>query len=112
MAIQTLYPNDQTRRAVISAYQGNATVIGWILDSRGAGAIFNPAWPSGDQLRLISDVSSTLTNLAPSAGLLVFENSGLAITSGIQKSTYGKLLADDHVSARITSRAYPSTILG
>jgi hypothetical protein len=107
--MQTLYPNDQTRRAVISAYQGNATVIGWILDSRGAGAIFNPAWPSGDQLRLIPNVGSTLTNLAPSASLLVFGNSGLAITSGIQKSTYGKTLADDHVSARITSRAHLSS---
>jgi hypothetical protein len=109
MAIQTLYPNDQTRRAVISAYQGNAIIIGWVLDSRGAGAIFNPAWPFGDQLRLIPNVSSTLTNLAPSAGLLVFGNSGLAITNGINKSTYGKMLADDHVSARIISRAHLSS---
>jgi hypothetical protein len=50
-----------------------------------------------------------LTNLAPSASLLVLGNSGLAITNGINKSTYGKMLADDHVSARIISRAHLSS---
>jgi hypothetical protein len=50
-----------------------------------------------------------LTNLAPSASLLVLGNSGLAITNGINKSTYGKMLADDYVSARITSRAHLSS---
>ncbi len=100
MAIKTLYPNDQTKRAVVSAYQGGTTVIGWVLQSTGAGVIYNPAWPTGDKLRLIPNVSSTLSNLAPSAGLLVMGNSGIAITSGMTQDTTRGLLSDDYVASQ------------
>jgi hypothetical protein len=105
MSIKTFYPNDQTRRSVITAYQGGTTAIGWVLDSSGAGIIFNPAWPSGDQLRAIPAVASTLTSINPTTGLLVIGNSGIAITSAITRSTTTVsgtpgMLSDDYAAAQ------------
>ena len=43
MGIQTLYNTAQTREAVIRAYQGNTTTIGWVLVGQTGGYVFNPA---------------------------------------------------------------------
>jgi hypothetical protein len=97
--MQTLYPNDQTRNTVIKAYQDGTSVIGWILNGNGSGAVFNPSLPFDDQLALVVDVTNTLIAIAASSTFLIKGNTGIAVTDGIYQSTHAGMLADDFVTS-------------
>jgi hypothetical protein len=80
MAIQTLYNTAQTREAVIRAFQGNTTPIGWVLVGQTSGYLFNPNG-APNQFGLVPNVQSVLPAIGGNA-LLVYGNAGIAITAG------------------------------
>jgi hypothetical protein len=103
MAIQTLYNSAQTREAVIRAYQGNTTTIGWVLVGQTAGYVFNPAG-SPNQFGLVQNVPSVLAAIGGNS-LLVRGNAGIAITQGITQSTTNGQNSDDYAASQILNGA-------
>jgi hypothetical protein len=98
MAIQILYPSEQTRRKVISSYLAGQTAIAWQL--RGAGGYFyNPAG-TPNQFGLVPNVRSVLTAIGGNK-ILVMGASGLAATEGILTSTIAGMESDDYAAAQI-----------
>jgi hypothetical protein len=90
----TLYPNEQSRRRVLSACQSGTVAIGWAL--RGVrGYLFNPSALT-NQLGVVPNVVDCLNAIGGDA-LLIRGNSGISATEGIFQDTINGMLADDYV---------------
>jgi len=99
--MKILQTNDQTRRAVVAAYQAANVPIGWVLQGT-SGLVYNPP----NQYSLVPNVQSVLNAINPSTALMVLGNSGVAvtdngITSPIFQSTINGQLSDDFVCASL-----------
>jgi hypothetical protein len=103
MSITTLQNTAQAREAVIRAYQGNTTTIGWVLVGQTAGYIFNPSG-SPNTSGLIQNVQNVLAAIGGSS-LLVLGNAGIAITQGITQSTIKGQNSDDYAASQILDGA-------
>jgi hypothetical protein len=103
MAIQTLYNTAQAREAVIRAFQGNTTPIGWILVGQTSGYVFNPSGLP-NQFGLVQDVPSMLEAIGGDS-LLVLGSAGLAFSQGITESTTNGMLADDYAASQVLNGA-------
>lgn len=103
MTIQTLYNTAQAREAVIRAFQGNTTPIGWVLVGQTAGYVFNPSG-SPNQFGLVPNVQNVLAAIGGSA-FLVLGNAGIAITQGITQSTTNGQNSDDYAASQILDGA-------
>jgi|SRR5579862_5385205 len=96
--ITVLHHSEQTRRAVIKAYQSGTQVIGWALRGN-AGFVYNPNG-SPNQTELVNDVQSTLEAIGGNT-LLVRGNSGISATQGIFQSTTNGMESDDFVAGQL-----------
>ena len=103
MAIQTLYNTAQTREAVIRAFHGNTTPIGWVLVGQTAGYLFNPSG-SPNQFGLVQNVPTVLAAIGGNS-LLVRGNAGIAMTQGITQSTTNGQNSDDYAASQILNGA-------
>jgi hypothetical protein len=103
MSITTLYNTAQAREAVIRAFQGNTTPIGWILVGQTAGYVFNPSG-SPNQYGLVPNVPSVLAAIGGNS-LLVIGNAGIAITQAITQSTAFGQNSDDYAASQVLNGA-------